>query len=86
MELSLPNRGPRNMIAIKRYPNLFALKVKSIYNKGYFVNPSYINIYKVDLKSKKVTLFRHLNDLPPVIKSECWNHCYSLFSLKNIDI
>ena len=88
IELDLPKRGPRNMIALKNYPNLFALKVKSIYNTNqkYFFNPSYINIYKVDLKSKKVILYKQLSDILKIIKGECWNQCYSLFSLKNIDI
>jgi len=31
-------------------------------------------------------LYRQLNDIPKIIKGECWNQCYSLFSLKNIDI
>lgn len=88
IELALPKRGPRNMIALKNYPNLFAVKVKSIYNskEKYFFNPSYVYIYKVDLKSKKIMLYKQLNDIPKIIKSECWNHCYSLFSLKSIDI
>jgi len=77
IELALPKRGPRNMIALKNYPNLFAVKVKSIYNskEKYFFNPSYVYIYKVDLKSKKIMLYKQLNDIPKIIKSECWNHC-----------
>ena len=42
IELELPNRGPRNMIALKNYPNLFALEVKSIYlmkKKNIFLIP-----------------------------------------------
>ena len=31
-------------------------------------------------------LYRQLNDIPKIIKGECWNQCYSLLSLKNIDI
>ena len=87
IELDIPYGSPRNMCAIKNYPNLFCLKTQNPKKSCYSIDS--IDIYKINLKNTKlkikkneVILYKQIYNIPEKYKY----FINSLFSLTNIDI
>ena len=87
LELKIPYGSPRNMCAIKNYPNLFCLKVLSPQRCIYCIDS--IDIYKVKLKNKNLKIKNDQIILYKCINSIPGNYKYfinTLFSIRNADI